>query len=228
MYYERQNLIFYFFWINLVHLYLLIQKNVISEVYNDYTFFLHVFIKKWTLWNEPLKINMDHLNSSHWWPKVEFTLILKVDFWAVGLVRWVTWVKNLVFNGHTILYGQDAPGYEQELSLRFGDSSFMIQWLNTKALLFRSPLFKINTGFSSAVILWSLSCPCSKQLFPIIEKKNHVKLVNIFKSCIQETLNPLTNAASSTNTKQNPIHKTFIFFVWNFFLCVMYFLTDPV
>ena len=38
--------------------------------------------------------------------------------------------------------GQDAPGYEPELSWRFGDSPFMRQWLNTQALLFRSTLFK--------------------------------------------------------------------------------------
>ena len=77
---------------------------------------------------------------------------------TVQLCWWILWIKKEEKrrrkkkkkmraskrekdNGHWCPKLPLMLGYEPELGWRFGDSAFMRQWLNTKALLFRSPLF---------------------------------------------------------------------------------------
>ena len=95
----------------------------------------------------------------HWWPKLPPLLILKVDFWAVELVHWITWQKSPIFhlNIRTLLcIGQDTLGYEPEMSWRLRISACMIWWLNAQAMWFRSPFLFSTLGLAVTTLFWFL------------------------------------------------------------------------
>ena len=61
--------------------------------------------------------------------------------WVGDLVILLLWDidsthKPLLSMNILFISGKNAPGYEQGLSWRFGDSLFMTQWLNTQVHFF--------------------------------------------------------------------------------------------